>query len=205
VSPTSVSVDSSGHPLSDVTLNLVLTGLAGTTNLAATWTDDNGTHHATLTNTSGNTWSAVIPKSQITRAVSGSSTATVTFAATVPGLTTLPTSTLTLVPLPTLSNCQVTAAPIVLVPLTRRTSLPEVLSCSASGLTGSDTVKATYATGTTTATVFLSTSNGGSTWSYTLPANSTMVSSGSTESFTFTLTRTSDSYTATTNLSVMLA
>src|SRR5256885_1461499 len=89
VSPTSVSVDSNGHPTNDVTLSLVLSGLASTTNLTSTWTDDNGTHHATLTNTSGNTWSVVIPKSQITRSVSGSSSATVTFAATVPGLATL--------------------------------------------------------------------------------------------------------------------
>lgn len=205
VSPTSVSVDNSGHPLSDVTLNLVLTGLASTTNISTTWTDDAGTHHATLTNTSGNTWSVVIPKSQITRAVSGSSSGTVTFSATVPGLATLPTSTLTIVPMPTLSNCSVTASPIVLVPLTRKTSLPEVLTCSATGLVGSDSVTATYASGSGTATVSMTSIDNGATWSTTLPAGTSMASSGATESLTFTLTRASDGYTTSTSLSVGLS
>jgi type II secretory pathway pseudopilin PulG len=205
VSPTSVSVDNNGHPLSDVTLNLVVSGLASTTNISTTWTDDSGTHHATLTNTSGNTWSVVVPKSQITRTVAGGATGTVTFTATVPGLTTLPTSTLTAVPLPALSNCHVTVAPIVLVPLTRRTSLPEVLSCSATGLVGTDTVTATYASGTGTGTVSMTSGDNGATWSKTLPAGTTMVNTGSTEALTITLTRVSDSYTASTNLTVALA
>jgi type II secretory pathway pseudopilin PulG len=204
VSPASVSVDNNGHPLSDVTLNLVVSGLANTTNISTTWTDDSGTHHATLLNTSGNTWSVVIPKAQITRAASGSS-GTVTFAATVPGLTTLPTSTLSLVPLPALTNCHVTASPIVLVPLTRRTSLPEVLSCSASGLLATDTVTATYASGTGSTAVAMSSSDNGSTWSRTLPASTSMVSSGATEAITFTLTRGSDNYTASTSVTAALA
>jgi type II secretory pathway pseudopilin PulG len=204
VSPSTVSIDSNSHPTTDVTLSLAVTGLATTTNVSATWTDDSGTHHADLSNTSGNTWTAVVPKAQITRAVSGSSS-TVTFAATVPGLAAMPTATLTVVPLPTLSNCHVTAAPIVLVPFTRRTSLSEVLSCSASGLVGTDTVTATYASGAGTATVSMTSSGNGSSWSYTLPANTSMVSSGSTELLTFTLNRASDSYTASTNLSVVLA
>ena len=93
----------------------------------------------------------------------------------------------------------------MLVPLTRRTSLPEVLSCSASGLSGSDAVTATYATGTTTATVSMTTNDGGSSWSYTMPTSTTMVNSGGTEAFTFTLNRVSDSYTTSTSLSVALA
>lgn len=202
-SPSSVSVDGNNHPTSDITLALNVTGLSSPTSISATWNDDAGSHHATLTNAGGNVWSAVVPKAQVTRAVSGSSS-TVTFAATVPGLSVMPTTTLTLVPAPTLSNCHVTAAPIVLVPLTRRTSLPEVLSCSASGLTGGDAVSASYASGTGSATVSMTTADAGATWIYTLPAGTSMVSSGSTEAFTFTLTRAIDGYTAATNLSASL-
>lgn len=203
-SPNPVGVDASSHPNSDVTLSLVATGLASSTSIAATWTDDTGTHHTTLTNASGNTWTVTVPKAQITRTASVSSS-TVTFAATVPGLSTLPTATLTVLPQATLTNCVVTASPIVLTPLTRRTSLPEVLSCHATGISGSDAVTATYASGTTTATVSMTTIDSGANWSYTLPATTTMVNTGSTESFTFKLTRASDSYTTSSNLLVALA
>jgi len=204
VAPSAVAIDASAHPTSDITLSLVVTGLATSTSISATWTDDTGNHHTTLTNAGGNTWTVVVPKATITRTASVSSS-TVTFAATVPGLSTLPTATLTVLPQATLTNCHVTPAPIVLVPLTRHTSLPEVLSCSATGVTASDAVTATYASGSGTGSKAMSSSDGGSTWVATLPANSTVVTSGSSESFTFTLTRSADGYTTSTSMSVALA
>lgn len=204
VTPNPVGIDASAHPTSDITLRLVVSGLASSTSISATWTDDTGNHHATLTNSSGNTWTTVVQKSQITRTASVTSSS-VTFTATVPGLSTLPTATLTVLPQATLSNCHVTPSPIVLVTLTRRTSLPEVLSCSATGISASDGVTAGYASGTGTSTASMSSNDGGSTWTVTLPAGTTMVDSGSTESFTFTLTRGSDGYTTSTGLSAALA
>lgn len=204
VTPSAVGTDGSGHPNNDVTLTLVVTGLAPSTNVSATWTDDTGNHHTTLTNTNANTWTVVIQKSQITRTASVSSS-TVTFAATVPGLSTLPTTTLTVLPPATLTNCHVTPSPIVLVPLTRHTSLPEVLSCSATGISATDAVSATYASGSGTATKGMSSGDGGATWSTTLPAGTSVVNSGNSESITFTLTRASDGYTTSTSLSAALA
>jgi hypothetical protein len=92
----------------------------------------------------------------------------------------------------------------VLTPLTRKTSLAELFSCTTSGLTTSDSVQATYASGTGTATLTLSSVNG-STWTATLPAGTSMVSSGGTEGITYRLTRASDSSTTTQSASVALA
>jgi Tfp pilus assembly protein PilV len=204
VSPSSTSVDSSGHPSSNITITLTATGLSSSSTVPVTWTDDSGAHQVTLTNTSATTWAATVSKASITRAVS-TGTQTVTFAATVPGVHSFPTATLTLSAQPAfVGSCTVTASPIVLTPLTRKTALPETLSCQTSGLVSTDSVRAVYATGSSTATLTLTTSNG-SSWAATLPAGTTMVSSGSSEGITFTMTRTSDSYTASQSASVTLA
>ncbi|MBV9291109.1 MAG: hypothetical protein JO222_01570 [Frankiales bacterium] len=204
VSPTSISVDGSGNPTSNVTVTLQAVGLSPSTTIPVTWTDDNGSHQATLTNTGATTWAATIAKSSITRAVTSGSQ-TVVFAATVPGVRTFPTTTLTVVAQPAFNgSCTVTASPIVLTPLTRKTSLPEIVSCQTTGLASTDSVKAVYSSGSGTATANLSSSDG-STWTATLPVGTSMVSSGSSESFTFTLTRASDGYNKSQSLSVTLA
>lgn len=202
LNPSSTSVDSSGDPVNNVTATLSVVGLSSGTTMPLTWIDDTGSHQVTLTNTGGATWSATIPKSSITRAVTSGSK-TIAFTATVPGIAAPVTATLTLVPLPAFNgNCSVTVSPIVT--LLRKTTVPEVLSCSTTGLASSDHVQATYASGSGTASASLS-SLDGSTWTATLPSGTAMVGSGSSESFTFTLTRSSDGYTRTQSLSVALA
>jgi prepilin-type N-terminal cleavage/methylation domain-containing protein len=203
VSPASITVDSNGNPTSNITVTLQAVGLASSATVPLTWTDDNNAHQTTLVNTATNTWAVTIPKASITRAVT-SSAKTVVFAATVPGVRTFPTTTLTVVPQPAFSgSCTVTASPIVLLPLTRKTSLPEIVSCTTVGLASTDAVKAVYASGSGTATLNLSSSNG-SSWTGTLASGTSMASSGGTEGFTFTLTA-ADGTTKTQNLSVSLA
>lgn len=204
LSPSSVSVDSNGNPLSDITASVSITGLGTSVTVPLTWSDDNGAHQVSMTNAGGTTWSVTVSKSAIKHVMSAGSD-TVSFAAIVPGIQVFPSANLTVTPRAAfVSTCSVTASPIVLTPLTRKTSLPEVFSCTTTGLTASDSVRAVYATGSTTATLTLSSVNG-SSWSATLPAATSMVSSGSTENVTFTLTRTSDSSTANQSLSVALA
>ena len=204
LSPSSVSVDSNGNPLSDITVSASITGLSASATVPITWSDDNGAHQVSMTNVGGSTWSVTVSKSAIKHAMSSGSS-TVAFAATVPGLQVFPSASLTVTPQAAfVGSCTVSASPIVLTPLTRKTSLAELLSCTTAGLATSDSVQATYATGTTTATVALSSANG-STWTATLPAGTSMVNSGGSESITFRLTRTSDSSTSTQSLSVALA
>lgn len=203
VSPTAVAVNGSGHPVSTVTVTLLAVGLASDTTIPVTWTDDNGSHQASMTG-NGATWSVDVPGSSITRSVASGS-ASVVFAATVPGVHTLPTTTLTVLPQPTFSgNCSVTPAPITLVPLTRKTALPEVVTCTTTGLVATDTVRATYASGSGSANLTLVSVNG-SSWTGTIASGTTMASSGSSESFTFNLARASDGATAASNLTVTLS
>jgi hypothetical protein len=204
LAPSSASVDSNGNPLSDVTASVSITGLSTSVTVPLTWSDDNGAHQASMSNVGGTTWSVTVSKSAIKRTVSSGS-GSVAFAATVPGVQVFPTATLTVTPQAAfVGSCTVTASPIVLTPLTRKTSLTELFSCTTSGLTTSDSVQAVYASGTGTATLTLSSVNG-STWTATLPAGTSMVNSGGTESITYRLTRSSDGSTTTQSASVALA
>ncbi|HET6910261.1 MAG TPA: prepilin-type N-terminal cleavage/methylation domain-containing protein [Mycobacteriales bacterium] len=202
LSPSSVSVDSSGTPGSDVTATLAIVGVSQGTSVALTWTDDNGAHQTSMTSSDGKTWSATVSKSMITRKVTAGSK-TVVFSATIPGVNAPVTASLTAVPQPDFNgSCSVLANPIVT--LLRKTTLPEVITCNTVGLSSSDHMQATYASGSSTATATLSSSDG-STWTATLPAGTSMAATGSTESFTFTLTRQSDGYTKSQSSSVALA
>lgn len=204
LSPTSVSVDSNGNPISDVTVSVSITGLSSSVTVPLTWSDDNGAHQASMSNVGGTSWSVTVSKSAIKHALSSGS-GTVAFAATVPGVAAFPTASLTVTPQAAfVGTCTVTAAPIVLTPLTRKTSLAELFSCTTTGLTTSDSVQAVYASGSGTATLTMSSANG-STWTGTLPAATSMVNSGGTENITFRLTRASDGATTTQSDSVALA
>lgn len=205
VSPTTTAVDANGRPVSDVTVTLLATGLSSGTTIPVTWTDDTGSHQASMTG-GGTTWSATVPAADIKRVVDSDSTSkTVVFAATVPGVNAFPTATLTVLgPVTFNGPCTVTPAPITLVPLSRLTALPEVITCKTTGLIATDSVSATYAWKSGTAGVNL-TSVDGKTWLGTIPPGTSMANSGSTESFTFTATRASDSATASSSLSVALS
>jgi len=205
VSPTTTAVDASGRPGSDVTVTLLATGLSSSTTIPVTWTDDNGSHQASMTG-NGATWSVTVPATQIKRVVDSNSTSkTVVFAATVPGVHALPTATLTVLgPVTFNGACTVTPAPITVVPLSRLTALPEVITCTTTGLVATDSVHATYAWKTSTAGINLISVNG-KTWTATIPSGTSMANSGSSESFTFTATRASDSATASSSLSVALS
>lgn len=205
LSPNSVSVNSSGRPSSAITATLSETGLSSsTTSVPLTWTDDNGAHQVTMTGSNGS-FSITIPASSITK-TAASSGSSVTFAATVPGTRSVPTASLAVTNLPAFSgNCTITVAPIVLRTLTRNTLNTETLACSTTGLTSSDSVTVSYLSGNSPRSVSLNASGGGSSWSVTLPANSAMASTGVSESFTFTLTRTSDNATASQSQTAVLA
>ncbi len=206
LSPSSVAVDSSSHPTSDVTVTLTQTGLANATCVPLTWSDDTGSHQATMTGSNG-TYSVTIAKSSITKAVTTSGT--VTFTATVPGSQAVPSKSLTIVGQPTFGTCSIQVAglglnTITLKLLTRNSLFAVPMSCTTTNLSATDTVQATYASGTGTRTVSM-TSTDGSNWTATLPANTAMASSGLTESFTFSLKRSSDNATATKSVSAVLA
>ena len=205
VSPTATAVDANGRPASKVTVTLIAAGLSSGTSIPVTWTDDTGSHQTSMSG-NGTTWSVDVPASDITRVVnSGSTSGSVVFAATVPGVHTLPTATLTVLPPVAFSGpCTVTPAPISLVPLSRLTTLPELITCNTSGLVSTDTVRATYAWKSSTASINL-VSVDGKTWTGTLASGTSMANSGSSESFTFTATRGSDSATASSSLSVALS
>lgn len=203
-----VTVNGSGATTSPVTVTLNQTGLAAnnTSCVPLTWSDDNGAHQVAMT-PSGANYSYTIAAGAITKATS-SNAGSVLFTATVPGMTTQPTATLSIQGKPTFTTCSVQAVglslnTLTLVPLTRNTLLSAGFSCTTTNLSTSDTVTATYQTGTTTKTVNL-TSTDGNTWSYTLPAGSAMVKTGSSEGITFNLTRASDSQTANQSLTVTL-
>ncbi len=205
VSPSATAVNASGHPLSAVVVSLQAVGLSADTTIPVTWTDDTGGHQATMTG-DGSTWSVSLPASSITDvAGQGATDGSVTFAATVPGVETLPKAVLTVLGSPSFTGaCSVTPAPITLAPLTRSTTLTEVVSCTTSGLVASDRVRASYASGTGTATLTL-VSTDGSHWTGTIVTGTPMAPSGSSESFTFALTRESDGATANSSLTVPLS
>lgn len=207
LSPSLVSVNGSGATTAAVTVTLTQTGLAAnnTSCIPLTWSDDNGAHQVAMT-PSGNNYTYTIAAGAITKATSNNA-GSVLLAATVPGMTTQPTTTLTIQGKPAFTTCSVQAVglslnTITLVPLSRNTLLSAGFSCTTTNLSASDSVTATYQTGTTTKTVNL-TSTDGKTWTYTLPAGSAMVKTGS-EGITFSLSRASDGQTANQSLSVTL-
>ncbi|MCU1599354.1 MAG: hypothetical protein JWO22_63 [Frankiales bacterium] len=202
-SPTSVGVTAAGAPQSALGLTLTTVGLTtATTGIPVTWTDDNGSHQWTLTG-GPSSWTGTIPAASITKVVA-SGTATLRFAATVPGTSALSTVDVTLKPGVTIGSCSVAPNPVVLTVLTRRTALVETLTCTTTGLASTDSVSVSYASGSGTGTKSLTSTNG-TTWTTTLPVATTMASSGLSETFTFTATRASDSVSATTTASAVLA
>lgn len=208
LSPSSVTVNSSGNPTSNVTATLTETGLSNASCVPLTWSDDNGAHQVTLTGGSG-TFSATISATAIKKSTPTSG-GSIAFTATVPGSQAVPSATLTLLGAPAFSgNCTISVAGlglnvISLVPLTRNTLLPAGLSCTTQNLTTSDSVVATYQSGTGTKNITLTSSNG-TAWTATLPSGSAMVKTGLSEVFTFNLTRASDGSTASQNVTATLA
>lgn len=206
LSPSSVSVDSSGHPTSDVTVTLTQTGLSNASCVPLTYSDDTGSHQLSMTG-SGGTYSVTVPKASITRA-GLTAAGSVSFTATVPGSQAVPTATLTILGQPSIS-CSVQALglglnTITLVPLTRNSLLAATFACTTTNLSSTDSVTATYPSGSGTKKLTLTSSNGTS-WSATLPSGSPLASSGLTEVVTFNGTRASDSATASQSVTVALA
>lgn len=203
-SPTTTTVSAAGVPAAGVALTMTTVGLTGsTTSIPVTWTDDNGSHQWSLTG-GPNTWNATVPAASIKKVVT-SGTSPLTFAATVPGTSALPTATVTLRPAVSFTSCSVSPNPIVLTVLTRKTAFAETLTCTVTGLASTDSVTVTYPSQATTATKTL-TSATGTTWSVTLPAATFMANGlALTEAFTFTATRASDGLTATSVLTAVLA
>jgi Tfp pilus assembly protein PilV len=207
LSPSSVTVSGAGHPASDVTVTLNENGLSNATCVPLTWSDDTGAHQVSMTG-GGGIFTATIPASSITKTVSTSG-GSIVFTATVPGSQAVPSKSLTILGAPAFSgNCSVSVAGlglnvISLLLLTRNTLLPAGLSCTTVNLAKTDTVTATYQSGTGTRTVTLTSSNG-TNWTATLPAGTPMKSSGSSEGFTFQLTRAGDGATASQSLTATL-
>jgi hypothetical protein len=208
LSPASVMVNAAGTPASAITATLTETGLSNATCVPLTWSDDNGSHQVTMTGSNG-TFTATIPASSIQKATPTSG-GSIAFTATVPGSQAVPSVSLTLIGAPAFSgNCTINVAGlgldvITLTPLTRNTLLAAGLTCTTVNLSKTDSVVATYQSGTSTKNITMSSSNG-STWTGTLPAGSAMVKTGSSEGFTFALTRASDSSTASQSVTATLA
>jgi hypothetical protein len=207
LSPAAVTVSSAGQPSSAVTVSLTETGLSNASCVPLTWSDDNGAHQVTMTGGSG-TFSVTIPATSIKKVVP-SSGGSIPFTATVPGSQAVPSKSLTITGAPEFSgNCSVSVAGlglniISLFPLTRNSLLPAGLTCTTVGLTKTDSVVATYQSGTGTKTATLTSTNG-TTWTATIPAGTAMKSSGASEGFSFKLTRASDGATATQTLTATL-
>jgi Tfp pilus assembly protein PilV len=207
LSPSTVSVDSSGHPTSDVTVTLTQSGLSNTTCVPLTWSDDTGSHQLSMT-ANGSSYTVTVPKSSITR--SGLTAAgSVSFTATVPGTQAVPTATLTILGQPSFGTCSVQVIGlglniITLKLLSRNSLLAATVTCTTSNLSSTDRVIATYASGSGSVNLTL-TSTDGTNWSAPLPANSPMANTGLTESFSFKLTRASDSATSSKSVTVTLA
>jgi len=194
LSPSSVNVNSAGNPTQSVTATLTETGLSNATCVPLTWSDDNGAHQLSMTGTNG-TYSVTIPASSITK--SGASGGTIPFTATVPGTQAVPSTALTIIGAPTFSgNCTISVAglplsTITLVPLTRNSLLAASLACTTTNLSKTDSVTATYASGTSTKSVTM-TSTDGASWTGSIPSGSAMVKTGTSEAVTFALVRASD-------------
>jgi prepilin-type N-terminal cleavage/methylation domain-containing protein len=201
--PSTSTVTSAGVPTSPITLNLTTVGLNSSTgSIPVTWTDDGGSHQTTLTG-GPNSWSVTIPAASISKVVA-SGTSTLTFAATVPGTSTISTVVTTLRPGVSITSCSVSPNPLVLTLITRKTTLAETLSCTVFGLASSDSVTVAFTSGSSTTTRTLTSSDGAS-WSVVLPSATSMASSGLSETFTFTATRASDGLTATNVVTGVLA
>jgi hypothetical protein len=201
-------MSTAGTPSSAVTATLTETGLSNATCVPLTWSDDNGSHQLLMTG-SGGTFTVSIPAASIKKATPTSG-GSIDFTATVPGSQAVPTATLTLIGAPAFSgNCSISVVGlglnvITLVPLTRNTLLPAGLTCTTANLSKTDSVVAAYQSGTTTKNLTMTSTNG-TTWTATLPGGSAMVKTGLSEGFTFTLTRASDSSTASQNVTATLA
>ncbi|HVT65702.1 MAG TPA: hypothetical protein VHD81_11145 [Mycobacteriales bacterium] len=208
ISPASVTVSSAGQPSSNVTVSLTETGLSNATCVPLTWSDDNGAHQAIMTGGSG-TFQVTIAASSIKKVVSTSG-GSIPFTATVPGSQAVPSKTLTILGAPAFTgSCSVSVAGlglniISLVPLTRNTLLPAGVSCTTTNLAKTDSVVATYQSGTGTKSLTLTSSNG-TTWTGTIASGSAMKSTGTSEGLTFQLTRASDGATASQSLTATLA
>lgn len=208
LSPSSVTVNASGTPSSAVTATLSETGLSNATCVPLTWSDDNGSHQVSMTGSNG-TYSVSIPASSIKKTVATSG-GSIAFTATVPGTQAVPSASLTIVGAPSFSgNCTIAElglplGTITLVPLTRNTALATTLTCTTTNLSKTDSVVATYASGTGTKNLTMTSSNG-STWTGTLAAGTAMVKTGTSESITFALTRASDNATASQNATALLS
>src|SRR5262249_48142666 len=125
LSPSSAAVNSSGTPASAITVTLSAVGLGTGSTIPLTWTDRNGSPQATMTHSTGTTWTATVAAASITKTVADGSSGTVKFAATVAGGG-IVTSNLTLVGKPTfVGTCTVSPNPIVFLVLTTKTSLAE--------------------------------------------------------------------------------
>lgn len=207
LSPSTVTVNSAGHPSGNVTATLTATGLSNTSCVPLTWSDDAGSHQLTMNGGSG-TYSITIPAASITKTVSTSG-GTVAFTATVPGSQAVPSTNLTIQGAPAFSTCTVSVVSlglntITLSPLTRKSLLPATLSCTTSNLSSSDTVKVTYLSGSSNQTTNL-TSTTGTTWTATLAAGTQLATGlAGSEVFTFNLTRASDGATASRAVTVTL-
>lgn len=208
VSPSSVTVNSSGQPSSAVTVTLTETGLSNASCVPLTWSDDTGSHQVSMTGGSG-TFNVTIPAASITKTATTAG-GSISFTATVPGSQAVPGAALTIVGAPAFSgSCSVSVAGlglnvISLVPLTRNTLLPAGLTCTTLNLASTDSVSATYQSGTGTKTATLTSSNG-TTWTGTIPSGTAMVKTGSSEGLTFQLTRAGDGSTASQSLTATLA
>ncbi|HVW80675.1 MAG TPA: type II secretion system protein [Mycobacteriales bacterium] len=207
LSPSSVTVSATGTPSSSITATLTETGLSNATCVPLTWSDDNGSHQLNMTG-SGGIFTVTIPASSIQKSTPTSG-GSIAFTATVPGSQAVPAASLTLIGAPAFSSCSVSVVGlglnvITLTPLTRNSLLSAGLTCTTVNLSSSDSVVASYQSGTGTKKLSMTSTNG-STWTATLPSGSTMVSTGVSEGFTFTLTRASDGSTATQNLTATLA
>jgi prepilin-type N-terminal cleavage/methylation domain-containing protein len=207
LSPSSVTVNAAGNPSGNVTATLTATGLSNTSCVPLTWSDDTGSHQLTMSGGSG-TYSVTIPASSITKTVSTSG-GSVAFTATVPGSQAVPSTSLTILGSPTFSSCSVSVASlglntITLNPLTRKSLLPATMTCTATNLLSTDSVKVTYLSGSSNATTALTSSNG-TTWTATLPSGTALATGlAGSESFTFKLVRASDSATASKAITVAL-
>lgn len=208
LSPSTATVSAAGHPSGAETVTLTETGLSNATCVPLTWSDDNGSHQVSMTGGSG-TFQVTIPASNMTKSV-GASGGSIAFTATVPGSQAIPSASLAILGSPAFSgNCSVSVAGlglnvISLVPLTRNSLLAAGLTCTTQNLSATDSVVATYQSGTGTKTATLTSANG-TTWTGTIPAGTAMKSTGTSESITFQLTRASDSATASQSLTATLA
>jgi hypothetical protein len=209
LSPSTVYVDSSGHPTQDVTATLTQSGLLNATCVPLTWSDDSGSHQVSMSK-SGSNYTYTIPKASITKAAASSS-GSVSFKATVPGSQAVPTTSLTIAGTPAFGTCSASVAglglnTITVNPLTRKSLLATTVTCTATNLSSSDSVKLTYQSGASgnNTTVNLSSANG-TTWTVTLAAGTQLASSGASTTFNFSLKRIADNATATKTLTVTLA